>query len=548
MLQRHIASADHSGANLPAEVAYGAPAGTLDMEEEKRIDLLALLGYVIRWRWLIAIFLLAGLLLGLAYSVIAPKMYQATARLELTMPMIVEGGVVSSSRDRLTLMNALEHVKSSRVGQRLVTQLNLAQNDEFLRLEGNPSLSKILRRAFGIGGRDLSSMSEERLERLALGKYKSIVNPVAKRDTSIIDIHVRFPDPEMAALIANGAAQVYANQIREFAVVSSPQPLGAEILERAVAPGAAYAPQRTLSVLVTLVLAGLAAAATIFLMELMNNKFMTPEQVESELNVPILGVIPFFKPADRTSRDLDSPTSAISEAYRSLRTNLTFLSSNGAPRTVAITSTEAAEGSSSVARKLAQDFSALGLNILLIDCNLRYPKQHFLFGIENLTGLSDLLSNNDDDVSLSSLLNGKNDGRSAAKVFRETSTPGLKLMTAGAIPSNPVDLLASSRMSKLVAALSDHFDLIIFDCPPILGLADAPLISRLAEGTAMVVSQKQVARKSAVHAALRIRRVNGRIFGAVFNKYDAGRSEGYPSHHRILYDYGGCQGADSENI
>ncbi len=743
MLQKYTGGSEGSLAHLQTDAGYGFSTGMFDAEDEKSIDLLALLGYAIRWRWLIGIFLLVGLLLGLAYSVIAPKMYQATARLELTTPtakVLQDIEMVSSSSDLRAILTAIERIKSRSIAQRVVTQLNLAQNDRFLKLDSGLGISNVFQRAFGVGGTDLSSLSADEREALAVEKFSESIEPSSKRDTSIIDINVRFPDPQIAATIANATARAFIDQgidigsetsdlarnfiteqvgdvksklensekallsyakeqnitvtgdddslvaksigtlneslseaiqerlkysqkveqidagkggslpeviesdalnnlrekianlkgeyreklatfkpafpvmqnlaaqigemerqldaaidgvgqsvraqyqaaltreadlkaklneledeqrefqdkkvqytilkrevdsyrsqyesligkLNEVGIGSNLQSRKAEIIEAAVAPIVPYAPRRSFSILVTMLLALVAAAGTIFLIELMNNKFMTPDQVETELNIPILGVIPYFKSDNQAVGDLESPTSAVSEAFRSLRTALSFSGSNGTPRTLAITSTEPSEGKSTVAQKLARDFAALGVRTLLVDCDMRRPNQHRLFGTDNTIGLSNLLT-------------GTLDAKSAAKVFRETKYQGLRLMTAGTIPPNPVDLLVSSRMAKLVAALNDRFDLVIFDCPPVIGLSDAPVISRLAEGTIMVVSQNQVARKSAVHAAERIRRVNGQLAGAIFNKFDAGVTDGYSGYRYMSYDYyhyGGTDGAE----
>lgn len=742
MLQRYVAGGDGPRAVIPAESSYGYAFGALDDEEQKGFDLLALLGYAIRWRWLIGLFILGGLLLGLAYAAIAPKMYAATARLELTMPtakVLQDIELVSNSNDLRGIMTAIERIKSRSIAQRVVTQLDLAQNNTFLTLNAGLSISNLFERAFGIGGIDPAEMTPDERERVAVSKFQNIVDPVSRRDTSIIDINVYFPHPGLAAEIANATARAYIDQgidigsetsdlarsfiteqvrdvkeklessekalltyakdqnitvtgddeslvakniaslneslsetiqerltygqkvqqidagkgaslpeviesdalnslrekisllkgeyreklatfkpafpvmqnlaaqigemerqldnavdglgnsvraqyeaalareadlkaklseledeqrafqdkkiqytilkrevdsnrsqyesligkLNEVGVGSNLQSRKAEIIEAAMPPAVPYAPRRSISMLGAMILALIAAAGTIFFIELMNNKFMTPDQVENELNIPILGVIPHFKGDNPAMTDLNSPTSAISEAFRSLRTALSFSGSNGTPRTLAITSSEPSEGKSTVAQKLAQDFAALGVRTLLVDCDMRRPNQHRLFGTDNTIGLSNLLT-------------GTLDAKSAAKVFRETKQPGLRLMTAGTIPPNPVDLLVSSRMAKLVAALNDRFDLIVFDCPPVIGLSDVPVISRLAEGTVMVVSQNQVPRKSAVHAAERIRRVNGQLVGAIFNKFDAELTDGYSGYRYMSYDYYQYGGANEK--
>ncbi|MCP1198397.1 polysaccharide biosynthesis tyrosine autokinase [Notoacmeibacter sp. MSK16QG-6] len=733
MLQRHVMRSEGSSVGLPVDAAYSRSYGSIEVEDEKEIDLLAILGHAIRWRWLIGIFLLVGLLLGLIYSIVAPKMYLATARLELTMPtakVLQDIELTATTSDERAIMTAIERIKSRSIAQRIVADLDLAQNNRFLALNGGLSLSNILERAFGVGGLDTGSLTADERDRLAVAKVQSIVTPTEQRNTSIIDVDAKFPDPALAAAIANATARAYIDQgvdigsetsdlarnfiteqvrevkgkletsekalldyakaqnitvtgdddslvaknigalneslseviqerltlgrkveqldadrgaflpemvesdalnelrnkistlkgeyreklatfkpafpvmqnlagqisemerqlqfavdglgesiraqydaaqareadlkaklseleneqrtfqdkkiqytilkrevdsnrsqyesligkLNEVGVGSNLQSRKAEIIEAAAVPIAPYAPRRSWSMLFGIILAGTLAAATIFLIELLNNKFMTPDQVEKELNLPMLGLIPLIKTGDPKLADFNSPTSAISEAFRSLRTALSFSGANGTPRTLAVTSTEPSEGKSTIAHKLAQDFAALGVRTLLIDTDMRRPNQHRMFGTDNVIGLSNLLT-------------GTLDQRGATKVFRQTENPNLRLMTAGTIPPNPVDLLVSSRMTKLITALDERFDLIIFDCPPVMGLSDAPVISRLAEGTILVVSQKQVLRKSAAHAAERIRRAGGQLVGAVFNKFDAGLTDGYSGYRYMSYEY-----------
>src|SRR5690606_28964835 len=124
--------------------------------------------------------------------------------------------------------------------------------------------------------------------------------------------------------------------------------------------------------------------------------------------------------------------------------------------------------------KLGIDFAALGANVLIIDADLRKPNLHRLFGVSNTLGLSNILTNTmrPDDKHM---------------VFRKTQYPGLTLMCAGTIPPNPADLLSSPKMGLLMNACAGRFDMIIFDGPPIVGLADAPILARLIETTLLVV-------------------------------------------------------------
>ncbi len=199
----------------PPRRGYGHQFYGSEVEEDKGINLLALLGYAVRWRWFIGMSLLVGLLLGLSYSIIAPKMYQATARLELTMPtakVLQDMELTDSSSDLRAIMTAMERIKSRSIAQRVVSDLDLAQNDRFLALRAGLSLSNILERAFGVGGFDPSSLTVDQRENMAVAKVQDLITPIERRNTSIIYVQIHFPDAELAAAIANATARAYIDQ------------------------------------------------------------------------------------------------------------------------------------------------------------------------------------------------------------------------------------------------------------------------------------------------------------------------------------------------
>jgi capsular exopolysaccharide synthesis family protein len=237
----------------------------------------------------------------------------------------------------------------------------------------------------------------------------------------------------------------------------------------------------------------------------------------------VLGIVPRVDPAG-FAEQLASPQSSIAEAYRSLRTALQFTGTEGAPATLLVTSSEPNEGKSTTAFKLAQDFAALGASVLIIDADLRKPSLHRMFGLNNVLGLSNLLTNTmrADD---------------APRIFRRTAIPNVTLVTAGTVPPNPADLLSSPKMGMIINACSSRYDMIILDGPPIVGLADAPILSRLIETTLLVVSAGQVTRKSAVAALKRLKAAGGVIAGAALTKFEVNKFEYNYAYRYMDYQY-----------
>jgi len=294
-------------------------------------------------------------------------------------------------------------------------------------------------------------------------------------------------------------------KLNQIGVGSELKQRNAVIIDAAAPPGGPFAPRLSSNMTQSLLFFIIAVAAIIYLLELLHNTFSSPDQLETSLKVLVLGVVP--KASENEIADqLSDPKSALSEAYRSLRTSLQFTGVDGCPRSILVTSSGPAEGKSTTAFKLARDFGAVGMQVLLIDADLRKPSMHYFFGTDNLIGLSNLLTNTA----------RREDWK---RLFRRTRFSNLTLLTAGTIPPNPAELLSSAKMTMLYQACIARYDVVIIDGPPVMGLSDAPILTRLVEGALFVVSANQIPRNTAVTALKRLRMVGGQVFGAAFSKF-----------------------------
>ena len=295
--------------------------------------------------------------------------------------------------------------------------------------------------------------------------------------------------------------------IVEFAVPAT-RPLSPKLLLNLVAFLAAFA--------------GLAAAA-IYILELLNNTFSIPDQLENELNIPILGVLPYTENSELLEA-FDNPNSALSEAYRTLRTSVQFTGTDTNIRSLMVTSSEPSEGKSTTAFRLAHDFASLGRKVLIIDGDLRKPRMHRLF-------------NTDAGIGLSNLLTNVVRGGDVIKIFRETDNPNITFLSAGTIPPNPSDLLVSQKMGLTIHYCTKKYDLVIIDCPPVMGLSDAPIIARQVDATLIVVSSKQVTRKAAKNALKRLRAVGANVIGCAFTKFKVNQLDYNYAYRYMQYNY-----------
>ncbi len=300
------------------------------------------------------------------------------------------------------------------------------------------------------------------------------------------------------------------------------------VVDRAEVPGSPYKPNLILNLLIGLGIGLTLGVAAALALEFINDTIKNPDDVRDKLHLASLGVIPRKKGQGSLAEELEDQSSPVSEAYYSLRTSLQFSTDHGAPKTLLVTSTRAAEGKSSTTLALAQNFARLGNTVLLIDGDLRKPA--FVTGSEEDVGLSKLLTNSEP----------------IRKHVLKTSGDNLWLIPCGQLPPNPAELLASTRLRTIIAEASSEFDMVIVDGPPILGLADAPLLGAACEGTLMVIESGKTRTRAAIDAVNRLNAAGGHVLGAVLTKYrNQGGGYGYGYSYEP-YRYGGVSSRERE--
>ena len=210
---------------------------------------------------------------------------------------------------------------------------------------------------------------------------------------------------------------------------------------------------------------------------------------------------------------LTDPRSPAAEAYRTLRTNLVFSSLDRPLHTLVVTSPTPQEGKSVTLANLAVTLAQSGRRTALVDCDLRRPSQHLLWGVANDRGLTTMVI---EEAAMN------------APPVIETSVEGLTLLPSGPLPPNPADLLGSQRMDKVINALKAQAEIVLFDAPPILAVTDAVLLGAKVDGVLLVVRAGRTRRDHAGRAKEALERVGVRLVGAVLdNASRAAVSAGY---------------------
>lgn len=291
------------------------------------------------------------------------------------------------------------------------------------------------------------------------------------------------------------------------------------VVDTAELPTRPSSPKLLLNMAIALVLGiGLSALAA-FLLEQIDQGITDPGQVEGALGVPLLGTTP--KLAGDPVTLLGDRKTAISEAYLSVQTNLGFSTHRGFPASLAVTSSRAAEGKSTTAFAIAQSLGRTKRRVLLVDADMRSPSVHHLLNLSNDRGFSNYLTGEDDLDNL---------------IVRAANEP-MAIMTAGPQPPSAPELLSGDRFRTLIGELLARYDHVVFDIPPVMGLADAPLIASAVEGVVFVIEASGTHVSMAKVALGRLQNANARIFGTVLTKFDTKRGL-FGSGYEYGYGYG----------
>ena len=295
------------------------------------------------------------------------------------------------------------------------------------------------------------------------------------------------------------------------------------VVDRAVAAENQSSPNLLLNVALSLVPGGLLATGLIFILEKVDNSIRDPQDVVTRFGLPLLGTIPEEDGRSVPEAIIDKKSS-VYEAYFSLMTNLSFLTPNGVPRTLMLTSSRPKEGKSTSSLCLATVLAGTGKSVVLIDADVRNPSQDKYLEIpKNQHGLTHYLAG-DDNV----------DG-----MVLPVPKHGFSLITVGKIPPNAAELLGSERLDKLVELLKERYDHVLIDSAPLLGLADAPLIARRVEGVVFTIEANSTRTRMIATSLMRLRMSGARVFGAIVTKVSArNQAYGYGYGYGYGYAYG----------
>lgn len=442
--------------------------------------------HILRRRWLIIVLVTLSCLAGAAVATTQQtKMYQTGTRL------IVSGVSSVAALDETT--------RRELATRRAVAYSQIATTSPAV----NAALV-VAARAPGVGGPG----------------GPAVVATASGKDP-FLDITVTDRNPARAAAVANAYTRILPRVIANLEGTPANAQSDIAAISAAGVPSKPSSPKPIRNGLIGLIVGLVLGLGSAFVRESLDRRLRDSDEVERAAGVSVLGVVP--------REDLDSripvethPMSARAEAYRKVRTNLTFTSASGMPRSILITSSTSGEGKTTLAANLALACARTGFNVLLIDADLRRPTVGAYLEIAT-------------DVGLTNILTHQATLQTVRQPFRGT---GVDVITSGPIPPNPSELLGSSVMSDLLYEADKLYDIVVVDAPPVLPVADALVLAVFVEAVVLVAKVGDTTRDRLRRSKDAVLKVNGNLVGVVPNAVIQREDSAYAYAYR--YKNKGC--------
>lgn len=300
-------------------------------------------------------------------------------------------------------------------------------------------------------------------------------------------------------------------KMKEQSITEENQAADTWIVEEAKVPLEPSKPWKSVNLLLGSILGLFGGIGLAYFIEYLDNTIKNPEEAEAGLQTPVLGFVPLCKAGELVEDVvLREPRSAIAESYKALRTALLLSVADSPPKKILITSSVPGEGKTTTSVNLAVALAQAENRVLLIDGDLRKPRIHKIFGLANQKGLSSYLA-----------------GTTGGDILEKGPIENLVVIPAGPIAPNPSELLASTRMKKLLDTLDHEFDVILCDSPPVLAMADSRILTRYFDGTLVVAKTGFTTYEMGRKSLKMLRDVNAKILGLLLNAQDLKDSDYY---------------------
>jgi len=368
---------------------------------------------------------------------------------------------------------------------------------------------------------------------VALARENSLKSALAKQKKELLELNQKAIEYGVLRRQAEGTRQMYELLIKRFKETSLTEDMrtgNIRIIDKAEVPKYPIKPRKRLNIFLAIILSLFIGIGLAFFFEYLDNTVKIPEDIKQHIKIPYLGLAPLFSTeakgdmGDEVNPELVTfhyPMSTASESYRGIRTNILFSSAESAPQVILITSAGPQEGKTIVTANLAITMAQADSKVIILDCDMRRPRVHKVFGITNDHGISNLLVRNG----------------SLKEAISHTRILNLDAIPCGPIPPNPSEILGSIRMATILKTLRKHYAHILIDSPPSTAVTDAVVLSKAVDGVIIVIRAGDMSREIIRNGIAQFESVGAHILGATLNGVDM-RRDGYRYYQYYYYYYG----------
>ncbi len=427
-----------------------------------------------------------------------------------TIPVIADDSVLKLIRDQILKVEQNIMEQSKKYGPKHPVMVRVKSELTILKTKRNQEIRHIIKTV------------KNRYE-LANSNTRDLWELLDKTKKEAVNLNEKFIQYEILKREIENHQNLYnalTSKADEQSITEKAQNINVWVVEKAQLPEFPSKPNRKRNILLGIIMGLFGGVGMALFLEYLDNTVKTPDDIEERYNIPVLSTISKSKDKDKDLYKLilDEPSSAIAESFKSLRASIMLSSSDSPPKTILVTSMAPKDGKTTIALNLAMAIAGSGSKVLIIDCDLRRPMLHQVFGLENKKGLSTFIA-----------------GTSGIKIIREGLPENLSLITSGPIPPNPSELMISKRLKDLVRALKDKFDFVIFDTPPIISVSDTLIMSKIVDASLIVTRFGKTTYEMMNHGLKQMADIEAKVIGTVINAVDEKKSGYYYYHYNKEY-------------